>query len=86
MVRSFALTAGCDDGWMDGWVPSASNEEGALAKAQSSSTYYAYYLLCSRIIASITERAQKSRDTDGALSFTLENADGRCRGHEFRSL
>jgi len=41
---------------------------------------------CVRARASITERAQKSRDTDGALSFTLENADGRYRGHEFRSL
>ena len=83
MVRSFALTAGCDDGWMDGWMGSqrASNE-GALAKERS----LKYYFLCSRIIASITERAQKSRDTDGALSFTLENADGRCRGHECRSL
>ena len=66
---------------MDGWVPSASNE-GALAKER----FLKYYFLRSRIIASITERAEKSRDTDGALSFALENADGRCRGHEFRSL
>jgi len=69
MVRSFALTAGCDDGWMDGWVPSASNEEGALAKERSLNVLCVLLSVFARARRSPSER--KNRATPMALFLLL---------------